>query len=78
MVVFILVALFAADASARQSSLVFTLSPGPYAVGFRSVNQYDFSRTFARYSPEGTLINEGGLRRQKSVGFALSRYFSLS
>src|SRR5689334_2338837 len=29
-----------------QSTLSFTLPPGPFAVGFRAVEQYDHTRTF--------------------------------
>lgn len=47
---------------AQQSSQVFTLLPGPYAAGFRSVNQFDNSRSFAQYSAEGKLVNKGGTR----------------
>jgi len=47
---------------AQQSCQVFTLLQGPYAVGFRSVNQFDNSRSFAKYSAEGTLVNKGGTR----------------
>src|SRR5215208_3345707 len=36
----------AAPLANGQSSLVFTLAPGPYAVGFRAVEQYDRTRTF--------------------------------
>jgi dienelactone hydrolase len=33
-------------AVSAQSSVVFTLAPGPFAVGFRAVEQYDATRTF--------------------------------
>src|ERR1700760_4191708 len=37
----------AAGATLRaQSALRFTLPFGPYAVGFKAVDQYDYSRTF--------------------------------
>jgi len=52
LVVALSIALFAGAVSAQQSSLVFTLPPGPYAVGFESVNQYDYSRSFSKYSAE--------------------------
>src|SRR5437868_5078086 len=40
--------LLAASASSAyaQSALRFTLPYGPYAVGFKAVDQYDYSRTF--------------------------------
>ncbi len=56
------IVLIAGAVSAQQSFLTFTLSPGPYAVGFKSVNQFDNSRSFSRYSAEGTLVNKGGTR----------------
>ena len=50
------------EVMAQQSCQVFTLSPGPYSVGFKSVNQFDNSRSFAKYSAEGALVNKGGTR----------------
>ena len=50
------------DLPAQTSVQTFTLSPGPYAVGFRSVNQYDYSRSFAESDLLGRVINEGGYR----------------
>jgi tetratricopeptide (TPR) repeat protein len=63
LLVVLIIALFApSEVSAQQSSLVFTLKPGPFPVGFRSVNQYDNSRSFAQYSAEGKLVNSGSTR----------------
>lgn len=47
---------------AQQSSLTFTMPLGPYPVGFKSVNQYDYSRSFEKYDAEGKVVNEGGAR----------------
>jgi tetratricopeptide (TPR) repeat protein len=60
--VFFFVAIFAVEVSAQQSSLVFTLPSGPYSVGFKSVNQYDYSRSFAESDLLGRVVNEGGYR----------------
>lgn len=50
------------EAVAQESALAFTLPLGPYAVGFKLVNQYDYSRSFEKYNMEGKLVNEGGAR----------------
>jgi len=50
------------DVVAQPSVQTFTLPPGPYAVGFKSVNQYDYSRSFAKFDLLGRLVNEGGIR----------------
>lgn len=45
---------FAGTTFAQASALVVRLEPGPYAVGFRSVNQYDYSRSYKlEYDLEG-------------------------
>lgn len=58
---FVLAAL-SQQVAAQESALVFTLPFGSYAVGFKSANQYDYSRSFEKYNMEGRLINEGGAR----------------
>jgi dienelactone hydrolase len=59
---FFLLTLVSQVGMAQESALVFTLPFGSYAVGFTSVNQYDYSRSFEKYDMAGKLINEGGAR----------------
>ena len=44
--VLVALSLVSTTSLAAQSSVVFTLPPGPYVVGFRAVEQYDATRTF--------------------------------
>ncbi len=53
---------YTGNVNAQKSCQVFTLPQGPYAVGFRFINQFDNSRSFTKYSAEGTLVNKGGTR----------------
>jgi len=48
--------------AAQSSVQTFTPSPGPHAVGFTSVNQYDYSRSFTKFDLLGRVVNEGGYR----------------
>src|SRR5205085_11630326 len=48
---------FAGTTFGQASALVVRLEPGPYAVGFRSVNQYDYSRSYKlEYDLEGNPV----------------------
>ena len=65
---FILILIFFSTYSyAQESVLEFNLKPGPYAVGFKVVYQYDYSRSFEKYDIEGNLINESGTRPIQTV-----------
>ena len=61
-IIFCVLILLIPEVIAQESALVFTLPLGSYAVGFKSVNQYDYSRSFEKYNMEGKLVNEGGAR----------------
>ena len=61
-IIFFVLTVLLQEVIAQESALVFTLPFGSYAVGFKSVNQYDYSRSFEKYNMEGKLVNEGGAR----------------
>jgi len=46
----------------QKSVLELNLEPGQYAVGFKTVSQYDYSRSFSKHDAEGNLVNESGAR----------------
>lgn len=57
-------------ASTTASRFKFTLQPGPYAVGFKTVNQYDYSRSFyAGYDEDGNPVTENARPIQTSIWY---------
>jgi dienelactone hydrolase len=62
--------LFPSNGFAYESSLKFKLKPGPYAVGFRMVNNYDYSRTYySTYDITGKKVTEKARPIQTSIWY---------
>lgn len=61
---------FSNNAQAKESCFKFQLKPGPYAVGFKTVNQYDHSRTFyPGYDLDGNPVKEHARPIQTSIWY---------
>ena len=62
--------LFSFEGFAVESNLKFELTPGPYAVGFKAVNNYDYARTYyAGYDIAGNKVSEKARPIQTSVWY---------
>jgi len=58
---------------AKESCLKLELKPGPYAVGFKSINHYDHSRTFySEFNDTGDPVSEKARPVQISTWYPAS------
>ncbi|MCP4213783.1 MAG: hypothetical protein GY765_03955 [bacterium] len=69
-VVLVLMAFFVVPGAAQESRLKFPNEPGPYAVGFKSVNLYDYTRTsYNGYDNNGNAVTENARPIQTSIWY---------